>query len=105
VSKINDNGPDSPPEAPTEGERTDGPAWTSGRLAFRCTLPYAVWAHGLGQWARIPTSEVADQALRRYADQLGYPPPQPPRLPSDRAFIPTHQLQADFRGSRSRGRS
>lgn len=106
MDKIDENGPGTPPVAPEAvdpaAEPSGGPGggkppWTSGRLAFRCTLPYAEWSHGLAAWARIPTAEVIDQAVRRYADSLGYPPEQPPRLPSNRSFLPTYQLRAAYR--------
>jgi hypothetical protein len=51
--------------------------WRAGRVAIRCDSSWAEWLGGLSRFCRVPSATVIDQALTRFAEQVGFPGPPP----------------------------
>ena len=94
-------GPDATPAGGSSpGATTLALDARTGRVALRCTTEWAEWLTALAAYCRVDAATTLDQAITRYAAQVGFQRLPPPRLsraaPPPRPPEPADQAPRDL---------
>jgi hypothetical protein len=64
-------------------------------LKLRTGTPWMNWLNNLADWCRVPVATVIDQALARYAENVGFHWTIPPRVQYRRGLNTTDRIRIE----------